>query len=84
MTMFAPDKLKSIVEAAFPQSTVEVRDLVGDNDHFELVVVSSSFEGKGLVDRHRMVYSALGGAVGNEIHALSLKTMTPNEAGRKK
>ena len=81
--MFAPEKIKELVEVAFPESLVEVRDLVGDNDHFELRVVSKLFEGKGLVDRHRMVYAALGSAVGNEIHALALKTMTPIEAERK-
>lgn len=78
--MFSPEVIKQAIEKAFPGSKAEVRDLTGGGDHFELRVVSSAFSGKGLVDRHRMVYAALGSAVGNEIHALALKTMTPDEA----
>ena len=81
--MFSPDKIQQIVEAALPGAKAQVRDMTGTNDHFELVVVSETFAGKGPVDRHRMVYAALGPAVGAEIHALSLRTMTPEEAGRK-
>ncbi len=79
--MFSTDKIKEMVETAFPGSSVQVRDLTGTNDHFELVVVSSIFEGKRPVERHRMVYTAIGAAVGNEIHALALKTLTPSENG---
>ncbi len=78
--MFSPDKIKLTVETALPGSKAEVRDMTGGGDHFELVVVSNLFEGKRPVDRHRMVYSAIGSAVGNEIHALALKTLTPAEA----
>ncbi len=81
--MFSIERIKQIVESGIPSSTAEVRDMTGTNDHFELRVVSSAFEGKGLVDRHRMVYTAIGSAVGAEIHALSLKTLTPGEAERK-
>ncbi len=80
--MFSPERIQSIVESALPGARAQVRDMTGTNDHFELVVVSAAFEGKGPVDRHRMVYAALGPAVGAEIHALSLKTLTPEEAGR--
>jgi stress-induced morphogen len=79
--MFSTDKIKEMVENAFPGSSVQVRDLTGTSDHFELVVVSSQFEGKRPVERHRMVYTAIGAAVGNEIHALALKTLTPSENG---
>ena len=78
--MFSPDEIQQAVEHAFPGSQAKVRDLTGGGDHFELLLVSSAFEGKGLVERHRMVYAALGPAVGNEIHALALKTLTPGEA----
>lgn len=77
--MFSPDTIKQAVEKALPGAQAEVRDLTGTGDHFELRVVSSAFSGKGLVARHRMVYAALGSAVGNEIHALALKTLTPEE-----
>ena len=76
-------KIKIAVEKALPDSRAEVRDMTGTNDHFELVVVSQTFEGKGMVERHRIVYGALGASVGGEIHALKLKTLTPVEAGGK-
>ncbi len=78
--MFSTDKIRQIVEAGIPGSKAEVRDMTGTNDHFELRVVSSAFEGKKPVERHRMVYAAIGPAVGGEIHALALKTLTPKEA----
>lgn len=75
--MFSPDKIKVTVEAALPGSQAHV---TGDGDHFEVVVISSLFEGKRPVERHRMVYAAIGPAVGNEIHALAVKTLTPSES----
>ncbi|NBX91919.1 MAG: BolA family transcriptional regulator [Proteobacteria bacterium] len=78
--MFTPEKIKLIVEEKMPGSRVQVKDLTGTQDHFELTIVSKDFEGKSLVQRHRMVYGLFGSAVGAEIHALSLKTMTPSES----
>jgi acid stress-induced BolA-like protein IbaG/YrbA len=78
--MFQADEIKSLVEKAIVGSQVEVRDLTGTNDHFEVTVVSEAFEGKKPVERHRIVYAAIGAAVGNEIHALAVKTFTPSEA----
>jgi len=74
------EEIKGALEKALPDSTVEIRDLTGGGDHFQVVVVSSSFEGKSLVDQHQMVYGALREALGSErIHALALKTYTPGE-----
>ena len=81
--LFSPEKIKDLVEKSLPGATAEVVDMTGTRDHYQLVVVSSAFEGKSSVQRHRMVYATLGSAVGQEIHALALKTMTPEEAGRK-
>ena len=81
--MFTPTKIQEIVEAKFEGSQAKVRDMTGTSDHFELIVVSAEFEGKNPVQRHRMVYAALGSVVGAEIHALSLKTWTPEEAKEK-
>jgi acid stress-induced BolA-like protein IbaG/YrbA len=76
----APEEIKSILENILPNSMVEVRDLTGGGDHFQVFVVSPSFEGKGLVDQHQMVYGALKEAMGSErIHALALKTFTPEQ-----
>ncbi len=78
--MQTKDMIQNMVSGAFPGARVEVRDLTGGGDHFELFIVTPEFEGKGLVDRHRMIYSLLGDKVGKEIHALALKTLTPLEA----
>lgn len=76
----SPDEIKSALEKALPGSTIAVQDLTGGGDHFQVVVVSSSFEGKGLVDQHQMVYGALKESLGSErIHALALKTYTPEQ-----
>ena len=80
--MFSADQIKQLVEVGIPGAKVQARDTTGTNDHFELVVISSLFEGKGPVERHRMVYAAIGSAVGGEIHALALRTLTPSEAGK--
>lgn len=79
--MFSPNTIKTLVEKGIPGSKAEVTDMTGTNDHFQLLVVAPAFEGKSLVERHRIVYAELKTHVGAEIHALSLKTLTPNEAG---
>ena len=78
--MISAQKIQSLVETAFPGSQVEAEDTTGTNDHFQLTVVSSAFQCKGMVERHRMIYGVLGSAIGGAIHALSLKTQTPEEA----
>jgi len=74
------EEIRSTLEKALPGSTVEVMDLTGGGDHFQVLVVSPAFEGKGLVDQHQMVYGVLREALGSErIHALALKTYTPDQ-----
>ena len=76
--MITPEEIKSILERALPGSTVEPRDLTGGGDHWQVVIVSPAFEGKGLVEQHRMVNEALKSEMGDQrIHALGLKTFTP-------
>jgi stress-induced morphogen len=72
--MPSPDALKSLLVAAFPDARVEVTDLTGTKDHFEAVVVTRAFDGKTLIEQHRMVYAALGELMGGDIHALALRT----------
>lgn len=55
----------------------------GDGHHFEAVIVTAAFEGKNLLQRQRMVYAVLGDKMGGEIHALSMKTLTPAEASQR-
>lgn len=71
------EEVKRIIEAGMPDAVVAVQDTTGGGDHFEALVVSDVFEGKGLVERHQVVYAALGDAMRQRVHALSLKTLTP-------
>jgi acid stress-induced BolA-like protein IbaG/YrbA len=74
-----PRDIAELIKLKLADSMVDVRtDGMG---HYEAVVISSSFEGKRTLARHQMVYGALGSLVGNEIHALQLKTLTPEESG---
>lgn len=76
----SPDEIRSTLENTLPGSAVQVQDLTGGGDHFQVIVVSPSFEGKSLVDQHQMVYAVLRDALGSErIHALGLKTYTPDQ-----
>ena len=67
------------IEHGLPGARVEVKDLTGGGDHFEALVVSASFEGKSLIERHQAVYAALGDAMRAQVHALTLKTLTPEQ-----
>jgi stress-induced morphogen len=64
---------------ALPGADVQVKDLTGGGDHWSAHVVSPAFEGKGPLDRHRMIYAAMGTWMQQEIHALALTTVTPTE-----
>ena len=74
-----PDAIRQLIEQGLPGA--QVRVFGDDGVHFEARVVSDAFQGKLPLARHRMVYATLGSLMGNEIHALSLKTLTPAEAG---
>ena len=71
-----PDEIGNLIDATFDNATVKV---VGDGAHFEALVIASEFEGLRTLARHQLVYKSLGELVGNEIHALSIKAMTPGE-----
>jgi acid stress-induced BolA-like protein IbaG/YrbA len=71
-----PELVKSYILAALDCSHVEVE---GDGQHFSAVIVSTAFAGKRLIQRHQLVYAALGDRMREEIHALSMKTLTPEE-----
>jgi acid stress-induced BolA-like protein IbaG/YrbA len=72
--------VKSLIEKGLPDARVEVEG--ADGVHFEALVVSEAFRGKLPLARHRMVYATLGELMGGAIHALALKTLTPEEAAR--
>jgi stress-induced morphogen len=71
--------IEALIREGVPDATVQVVDATGGGDHFEAVVVSPAFAGKGLVERHQAVYESLKGALAGPIHALALKTYTPDE-----
>ena len=74
-----PDTIRQLIEQDFAGDRVEVS---GDGSHFEALVVSEAFAGKSLLERHRMVYGTLGEHMRSEIHALSMRTLTPEEWAR--
>jgi stress-induced morphogen len=79
----SPDDIRALIRAALPDAEIAVSDTTGGGDHYAATVVSTAFVGKGPVDRHRLVYAALGDAMRGPIHALALVTETPEEYQRK-
>jgi acid stress-induced BolA-like protein IbaG/YrbA len=74
--MVRPEDVQSYIEQGMPCELVQV---AGDGHHFEAVIVSAEFRGKSKVQQHQIVYRALGERMREEIHALSMKTLTPEE-----
>ena len=72
------DTLEGLLRDAFPDADIVLTDLAGDNDHWQAEIVSSAFAGKSRVMQHQMVYKALKGKMGGELHALALKTRAPD------
>ena len=77
MAMLAAE-IEALIKAALPDAEVEIVSLVDDGDHYRAHVVSSAFAGKSRVQQHKLVYEALGGRMGGELHALQLTTALPN------
>jgi stress-induced morphogen len=67
-------EIETLIREAFPGAHVEVKDLAGDGNHYAAKVITSAFKGKTRVRQHRMVYEALKGRMGGELHALALTT----------
>ncbi len=74
----AATEIESLIKSALPDAEVTVTDLAGDGDHYAAHVISSVFSGKNRVQQHKLVYAALGGRMGGELHALQLTTAAPN------
>lgn len=70
-------EIERMIRAAIPDAKVTIEDLRGDGDHYAALVVSAEFEGKSRVQQHQLVYKALQGKMGNELHALALQTDVP-------
>jgi len=74
--MVTPQSIQQGIEAGLACEHVEV---IGDGQHFQALIVSAEFAGRGRVQRHQLVYAALGDRMREEIHALSMRTLTPEE-----
>ena len=74
----AAEEIEALIKTGIPDARVEIVDLAGDGDHYEALVVSESFRGLSRVQQQRRVYEALGGRMGNELHALKLTTALPD------
>ena len=67
-------EIEKLIKEALPNATIEIQDLAGDGNHYSATVISSKFSGKTKIQQHKMVYDSLRGKMGNELHALALKT----------
>ena len=75
--MLSPTDVQKLIAESIPDSTVEVTDMTGTSDHFDIRVSSAAFAGKSRIEQHKMVQKALGEHLTTTIHALQIKTRTP-------
>ena len=75
-----PTEIETLIKASIPDAKVTIEDLRGDGDHYAAYVTSTAFKGKSRVQQHQMVYRALQGRMGTELHALALQTSAPPDA----
>ena len=73
MTMDVKE-IETLIKEALPDATIEIQDLAGDSNHYSAIITSSKFYGKSKIEQHKMVYNSLKGKMGNELHALAIKT----------
>ena len=71
-------EIERLIKETFRDATVEIEDLAGDGNHYSATVISSQFQGKSKIEQHKLVYKSLKGKMGNELHALALKTREKN------
>ena len=68
------EEIKKLIKESLPDARVEIQDLAGDGNHYSATVISTEFVGKTKIEQHKMVYNSLKGKMGNELHALAIKT----------
>ena len=68
------EKIKELIIEAIPDASIEIKDLMGDNNHYSATIKSKVFKGLSKIEQHKMVYKSLKGKMGNELHALSITT----------
>jgi len=74
----AVSEIEAMIKSALPDARVTIEDLAGDGDHYAATVISESFRGKSRVQQHQLVYAALRGRMGGDLHALALQTSSPD------
>ena len=67
-------EIEKFIKEAMPDASIQIQDLAGDGNHYSATVISSQFAGKSKIEQHKMVYNSLKGRMGNELHALAIKT----------
>ena len=67
-------EIEKFIKEAMPDASIEIQDLAGDGNHYSATIISSQFAGKSKIEQHKMVYNSLKGRMGNELHALAIKT----------
>ena len=67
-------EIEKYIKEALPDAVVEIQDLAGDGNHYSATITTSQFSGKSKIEQHKMVYNSLKGKMGNELHALAIKT----------
>jgi len=68
------NEIKKLIKESIPDATIEIKDLMGDNNHYAAVIKSSKFNNISRIEQHKLVYKSLKGKMGNELHALSITT----------
>ena len=68
------ENIEKLIKESIPDANIIIEDLRGDGDHYSATIISKSFKGKTMIEQHKMVYESLKGKMGNELHALMLKT----------
>ena len=71
-------EIENLIREALPDATIDIQDLAGDGNHYSATITSSQFSGKSKIEQHKMVYNSLKGKMGNELHALAIKTKEKN------
>ena len=70
----AADEIKKLIMLSIPDASIEIKDLMGDNNHYSAIIKSKIFNGLSKIEQHKLVYKSLKGKMGNELHALAITT----------
>ena len=68
------EEIKKLITSSIPDASIEIKDLMGDNNHYSAIIKSKMFKGLNKIEQHKLVYKSLKGKMGNELHALSITT----------